>query len=52
MLTYDVDLDAIADRKQYLEWILRIHSKQWMTESAFAEFVTATRYLLGDRLHV
>jgi hypothetical protein len=49
---YDVDLDAIGDKNSYLEWILRIHSKQWMTVEAFAEFVTATRYLLGERLYI
>ncbi|MGL5877328.1 MAG: hypothetical protein ACRC2V_06050 [Xenococcaceae cyanobacterium] len=49
---YEIDLDAIGNKNSYLEWILRLHSKQWMTIEAFAEFVTATRYLLGERLHI
>ena len=49
---YDVYLEDLSDRPAYLDLILQIHSKQWMTIEAFAEFMTATRYLLSDKLHI
>ena len=49
---YDVYLDHIPNNQAYLEWILRMHSKQWMTKEAFVEFMTATRYLISDKLHI
>lgn len=49
---YEVYLEHIPNTEAYLEWILRIHAKQWMSKEAFVEFVTATRYLLSDKLYI
>lgn len=49
---YDVYVEHLSSRSNYLDWILRIHGKQWMTQEAFVEFMTATRYLLSDKLRI
>lgn len=49
---WEIDLSAIQNRDEYLHWIIEVHSTNWMTTDAFAEFVTATRYLLGNRIHI
>lgn len=49
---WEIDLSAIQDEEDYLFWIIEVHNTVWMTVGAFAEFVTATRYLLGKRLNI
>lgn len=46
---YEVDLERFSSQAEYLEWILHLHSKLWMTESAFVEFVTALQYLIDRK---
>ncbi|WP_458789420.1 hypothetical protein [Adonisia turfae] len=42
----EVDLEDFPSKAEYLEWIMHMHGKTWMTVNAFVEFVTALSYLV------
>jgi hypothetical protein len=38
-MNYDVDFEQITDDASLCDWIMHIHDKQWMEESAIIEFL-------------
>ena len=49
---YEVDLERITSSDGYLDWIMTVHGKRWMTAEALAEFITATKYLLENEIEI
>ncbi|NEQ50262.1 MAG: hypothetical protein F6K11_09040 [Leptolyngbya sp. SIO3F4] len=43
---YEVELEKVSSKAEYLEWIMHLHGKIWMTANAFVELVTAFQYLI------